>query len=157
MISPALIALFLVLGLIILVADSAAAGDIWHIKQQDEVSHIWGARLRALLLALPAVAFVVPLIKIVPHATLWILTKAALFICYKLVIFYLLFCSQFWLYFDIFLNKRWGKDWKYIGQTARSDQFWNKLFYGAKHPGLNLIIIKVGVFSLFLYLVILTI
>jgi hypothetical protein len=138
-----MITLALLVGLVSIFCDIAAGGDTWQIKQENEVSHRWGARLRGVALALPVVAYYVPRVHVDSLAGL--LPVLPLLVL-KMAVLWLLLLVEFWLLFDLRINKRWGKAWDYIGGTASIDTLGGKFLGKFKYPGRVYVLIKVTAF-----------
>jgi hypothetical protein len=148
------ITLALLIGLVLIFSDIAAGGDTWQIKQENEVSHRWGARLRGVALSLPAVAFYVPRMQGVELTTLAGALALATLV-FNMLLLWVLLLVVFWIAFDLRINKRWGKDWYYIGATASLDNLSNKLLAKFKYPGKAYVYFKIAAFFVLLAVIVL--
>jgi hypothetical protein len=141
-----LVAFALLLLLVPFVADIAAGGDVWKMQREEEVSHTWGARLRAIVFALPCVALLVPRLTIAHAASFWNINGALGLLLLKTLLLWLVLCVEFWVAFDLRVNARWGKSWDYIGGTASLDTYGGRFLSSFKQPGRVYLILKLMLF-----------
>lgn len=144
--SAFLIAFVILLILVYFVSDIAAGGDVWKMQRSEEVSHIWGARLRAIVFALPVVALLVPRL-VIPHGpSFWQISGQLGLLLLKCVLLWLVLCAEFWIAFDLRVNHWWGKPWNYIGGTASLDKTYGRLLSKFGNPGLVYLLFKIAIF-----------
>ena len=106
--APQLIAFGIVVALVAISADIAAGADAAEIQRNENISHLWAARARGVLLLLPCIGFQAAALTTGVFSAL----LAALG---NVCIMWLVFAAEFWLIFDLRLNQRRGLPWFYLG------------------------------------------
>jgi hypothetical protein len=140
-------ALIILLLLVPIVADIAAGGDVWKMQRQEEVSHRWGARLRGLVLGLPCLTLILPRLMIEHGSSVLQVATSLAPVLLRVVLLWFVLLVEFWIAFDLRVNKRWGKAWDYIGGTASLDTLSGRLLSKFDEPGIAYFVLKLTIFG----------
>lgn len=124
--------------LVAIAADMAAGADADEINRNENVSHLWGARGRAILLLLPCIGFNA-------HGSTGSPYEAILRGLLNVVLMWIAFGAEFWLVFDLRLNQRRGLPWYYLGSgagSASADDTAMRVLLPFGEPGKVLAVVK---------------
>ena len=155
MTTPQIVAFAADAVLVAIAADIASGADAEEIGRNEDVSHLWGARGRIVLLLLPCMGFNA-------HSAAKGL-KSVLFEAFiNTALMWIFFGAIFWLVFDIRLNQRRKekRPWYYLGsgeQSAAADDWVTRNLARFGEPGKVLVVVKlmilflalIGLFAVF--------